>query len=155
MNVSLSQHSLLIHKLCTQQSFILSTQPPNTFYQFVHCSPYPPHPFNTRDEPNDEVSGWDTSNSRILINAEEVVNDLKVLLRIPFSESMEQRRKAEAIVNDTYDNDNNINHENDNSNQEEELTFDVRWVPSLLTLSNTDRVMLFSDADVFFAPHGD
>ena len=76
-------------------------------------------------------------------------------MRIPFSESMEQRRNEETIVNDTNDNDNNINHENDNNHHEDELTFDVRWVPSLLTLSNTDRVMLFSDADVFFAPHGE
>ena len=103
-----------------------------------------------------------------------------MLLRVPYLGANDGRRAEEAIVNDNNeehdhninngnknnnDNDNDSNNDdkvdsnndndNNNDNDDDGPTFDVRWVPSLFTLSNTDRIALFSDADVFFAPHGD
>ena len=131
-------------------------------------------PSQPSDEPLDDVSGWDTYNSRVIINAEEVVDDLRVLLRTPVMEVSDRRRTEGANNNNNHNNNNNnniiinnnnnndndnnniINNNNNNNNNDDDngVTFDVRWVPSLFSLSNTDRVALFSGADVLLAPHG-
>lgn len=100
----------------------------------------------------------DAVNSRVLLNAESVVDDLRVLLRCPSSDERAEEQTADPNEEDSVDDDDTDVNENDdnddNDDNEDSVLYDIQLVPSLLTMTNTQRIQLFSRAHVVLAPHG-